>query len=252
MQLMIGALLLLSVGVGLWLLYIYIQGSKPSTDPSLDRVFKKVSEVKSYSQYVETEAIFPDRTLKILGTYNVDSAKNAFASYSTTTLLINGDPVQHIFTHQNLALGDDVYMKIETQDPLLKASIKSNPQWQRFSADTIPPSLNSIAVPGPIQDNIEILGEGGSWIYLVKKWGTEDWNGTSLLRYTFRLSGKKPPGHAPVGGLLSRIGAGTIDVWIDPQTFEPRYLRFANSNYISTTTISNINIPQALEAPVTP
>lgn len=243
----------LSFGAGLWLLYTHMHGPAPSVDPSLKQVFRKVSAIKSYSQYVETEAVFPDRTLTILGTYLIDSPKTAFASYSTTTLLIQGDKSAHVFTHQNLAIGSDVYMKIETMDPVLLKNIQSSPDWRYFQSTEIPDSLSGIVVPGPIQDNVQILGQNGSWLSLVKVWGAESWGETSLLRYTFRLSGKKPGRETPLTALLSRIGpSGVVDAWIDPQTFEPRYLRFSNSTYTSTTTLRGINASPLIEAPILP
>lgn len=198
---------------------------------------------------METSATFPDRKLLITGVYSVDTKTRDFGSYSTTTLLIGRDPAGHVFTHTNLAIRDDIYMKLETSDALLKTTIQSSPEWRHYTKATIPKNLDGVAVPGPIQDNLQILGNKGAWVSKIKKQESSAW-GAPLVQYTFKLSGRQPKTNDAARSIASRIGAaGVIDVWIDPQSSEPRYLRFSNDSYVSTTTIFALNVPLPLSAP---
>ncbi len=211
-----------------------------------------VASVTSYSQFVETEMKFPDRTLNIIGTYDVDTQNKRFASYSTTTLLIARDTKGHIFTHQDIAIGDDVYTKVETYDNLLTSSIQSSAKWQSFKSNAIPRQLASIAIAGPIQDNLSLLAENGKYLTFAKKQDVTQWGTESLLRYTFTLSSYAfEVSDGPLNAAVKRIGKnGMIDVWIDPTTFEVRHLLFTNPPYTSTTTISRMNTPLPIVAPV--
>ena len=185
--------------------------------------------------------------------YIDDSTAGNFASYSTTTLNIKGDPRDHVFTHQNIVISASLYTKIETSDPLLKDSIRSSPTWNHFTKENIPKDFQGIAVAGPIEDNLQILGENGTLLTLTKKWGTVHWGNESLLRYTFKLSGHTPPANGALQALLARVDkSGTVDVWIDPRTSLPRYLLLQNPPYYSTTTIEDINATAPILPPPVP
>lgn len=218
----------------------------------MQKALALIPSVTSYSQYVETQIKIDNRTLRIVGIYTVDNATKQFASYSTTTLLIGNDAKPHIFTHQNIAAGDTVYFKIESQDALLKSSIQSSPHWRSFKNSEIPKNFTSIAIAGPIQDNLAVLSERGTYITLQRNSGTTQWGEESLLRYTFILSKKAfAVSDGPLNALVQRIGQqGTVDVWIDPQSFKVRHMVFANAPYFSTTTISHLNTPLPFEIPV--
>ena len=222
-------------------------------DAAMQQALSKVSSITSYSQVVETQTRIGNRTLHIVGTYDVDTAQGRYASYSTTTLCIGADPTGHSFTHDDIALGHDVYLKIDSADPLLRSSMQRVPQWEHFTSDAIPQNLTDIAIAGPIQDNIAILGHHGDYLSLLHAHGLVQWGDASLVRYTFTLSRQAASVRdGPLNALIGRVGPGTIDVWIDPQSFEVRHLLFTNPPYISTTTISGINTPPSITAPLVP
>lgn len=229
--------------------YLYFKPKYIDLDTPLKIALLSIPSIDTYSQYVETETEVSGRTLKIVGSYDVDSKNKRFAAYSTTTLIIKGEQKGHVFTLQNISIGDDIYTKIETADPLLKSSIQSSATWRHFKNDVIPESFIGIAVSGPIQDNLQILSDNGSWITLVKKVGVEEFNHIPTLHYVFKLSNRTPPQDGALSAMLSRIGTGTIDVWLHPQTYEPLFLRFENYPYLSTTTILYTNTPLLIEVP---
>ena len=223
-------------------------------DLPLQKALAAVPSISAYSQHDETQTQISDRRLQIVGVYDVDTAHRSFASYSTTTLFLPGSPAGHSFSHWDIAIGDDVYIKIDTTDKLLSNSIQRFPQWKHFVSNAIPAKYASIAIVGPIQDNLTLLAQNGAYLSLVKKWGPAPWGDESLLRYTFKLSGKTAdiPG-GPLSALVSHIGrTGTVDVWVDPKSFAVRHLVFSNPPYVSTSTISNINALQPIVAPITP
>ncbi len=246
----IGAIVVIGL-IGIASYYYYVQSTRLSIDLPLQKAFTNTSSITTYDQVVETRAEFPDRSLAISGIYGVDTAKRSYSSYSTTTLTIHGDLQGHVFTHKNIAIGSDVYVKVETADKLLSASIKNGPMWQHFTATTIPHEFSSIAIPGPIQDNLSLMSDNGKWLTLIKKSGSEKLGSSTLLHYVFRLSGKGPNSEGALNAMILRITpTGTIDVWIDPATSMPRYLRFMNSTYVSTTTLQYTDPPTPIVAPI--
>ncbi len=250
-KLLVGCLGVGLVILGVSLLYISIKTGKPVADAPLKRAFEAATVTSSYTQLVETEAYFTGRRLYIEGKYTVDASRRAYAAISTTTLFVAGDPVGHVFTHENISIGDDVYTKVITKDALLEKAIQQLPSWQRFTSVSIPKQLLGIAVAGPIQDNLRILAESGIWVTLEKKPHEENVYGEQMLRYTFSLSGKKPESAGALDAIIQRIGSeGVIDAWIDPHTSQTRYLRFMNKEYVSTTTLLYPNPSATIEAPI--
>lgn len=234
-----------------WFVYTLIQREALTLDAPIKEAFAYASGALTYSQQVETTAYFPERKLFIFGTYDVDTPQRKFAAYSTSTLSILHDPVAHTFTHTNISIEDTIYVKVETEDPLLQKTVQTDPGWQRVHKDAIPEKLASIAVWGPIQDNLKILSENGAYITLTKKWGEYTVGGELLRRYSFKVSGKTPESKTEaLSALLDRIGKdGVIDIWIDARS-AVRMLTFQNPSYVSTTTLSKVNQPLTIEAPV--
>lgn len=250
-KLLVGCLGAGLVILGVSLLYIFYSTGKPAADAPLKRAFEAAASTNSYTQLVETEAYFKDRRLYITGTYAVDASRRAYAALSTTTLFVAGDPVGHVFTHENISIGEDIYTRVTTTDSLLKKAIQQLPSWQHFTSVSIPKQLFGIAVAGPIQDNLRILADSGKWLSLEKKPREETLNGEELLHYTFSLSGAHPESAGALDAILQRIGSrGVVDAWIDPHTSQPRYLRFMNREYVSTTTLLYPDPSTPIEAPI--
>ncbi len=232
-----------------WLLH-YISSRDQLLDSPIQKALAQIPLVTSYAQDIQTETKIDTKSLVITGLYINDYKSNTYLSYSTTTLIVAGDPNPHLFTHQNISIGETVYLRVQTQDLLLKNSIQGTPQWQKFKNSSIPQKFANIAIAGPIQDNLSLLSQNGAYLILHKKYGLVHFKDETLLRYTFSLSkniATIPEG--PLRAVVGRIGSGTIDVWIDPQNFQVRYLLFTNTPYISTTTISNINTPPSIGIP---
>ncbi len=244
--------LLLVLGVALLIWYIFENWGATTIDAPLKQALSEASKVSSYSQYIDTVVQFPARSLRIIGTYDTDTRNERYSSYSTTTLYIGTDRTGHTFTHKNIAIGKDVYVKIETNDKMLKSSIQQSHTWRHFTGDAIPTSFESIAIDGPIEDNLQLLGGNGKYLALTRKHGLESLNGEMLLHYSFKLSGKSegtPAG--PLTALMDRLGSnGLVDLWIGKDTAMPRVLRFKTDTYTSTTTLSSINMPLSIVPPI--
>lgn len=212
----------------------------PMEDPLLAASIGKVAENRAYLQHVETKTVVSDRDIRVVGDYMINHTYSEYASRATTTLSIpeeGGLTTEHQFTLTNIAIGDDVYSKIETESELLKKTIPHSTAWRRLKRDEIPPELNNIAIPGPILDNLKILSNKGIYLVVLKKQEEEVEGYGELVRYTLKLS-KETPEEGTLGSVLQRIGSeGLVDLWIQESTSEPRIIRFENNSYHSTTTI---------------
>jgi len=202
------------------------------------RVLEAIPSVTTYDQQIETRTTVSGRTLDIAGNYAVDYPDHAYAAYSTTTLVIDGVP--HSFTHANIAVGDDVYLRIDTDDPLLARSINRIPFWTHYTAGKIPPQLSGIAIAGPIEDTLQILGANGAYLHLIRHSGTH---------YTFVLSGISPKDGGALTALMTRIATGTVDVWIDPAHDTVTQIVFTSLPFVSTSTITQVNAPLTITPP---
>lgn len=254
-------LLLLCIGLlvfGASMVTYYLFAQNPRESPPLDPLIRdaliKVSYVSFYSQEVSTRTHIADRTLEIEGIYIVDAEGKRFASFSTTTLHIKGDTKPHIFSHQDLAMDGYVYLKVATEDPLLKSSIQTTGTWRTFKNDAIPTDLSNVAVAGPIQDNLQIFSKKGVYLTAGKKIGIETQHNTSLLHYRFSLSDKAfVTKEGPVKTMADRLGKdGTVDVWVSTALRIIDHFVFTNALYVSTTTVSNINTPTLILQPPGP
>jgi len=228
----------LCVGIGLAL---YWFAAHRGPDAAMQRVFKEIPTITTYSQTIETQTLYSGELLAISGIYEVDYPHKAYAAYSTTTLFASIDNKPHAFTTDEITIGDNVYAKIDTTDPLLKPTIKRIPTWQHFSATSIPAQFTGAVIAGPIEDTLQILSDNGAYLSLIKQAGPH---------YTFKLSGVSPKEDGPLMALLSRVATGTVEVWIDPQTTQVQELVFTNYPFVSTTTISDINALLPITAPV--
>jgi hypothetical protein len=245
-------LVLLALLVGGFFAYKIFFPSYETADITIIKAIKSVSNIKSYGQQVQTQTAFSDRSLKIIGTYLVDTPDQKFASYSTTSLFITGDPRPHVFTHEDIAIKDDVFFRVQTIDPFLIATIKNHTNWGYYKNGTIPKEDASIAIAGPLQDNLAIFSDNGQYLTNTKKIGIEVINGQTLTHYTFTLSKKAfTVGDGPLNAVVGRVGKdGVINVWINPSTFAVEQLLFTNAPYFSTTTIFSINAPLPIVAPI--
>jgi hypothetical protein len=237
-------------GFGWW----YYFSLPPELDAAFKQMLEDISAVRAYTQYVQTEIAMSDRHLRVVGTYYIDEIGNRFASSATTTLTMPDLPPserEHSFTLQNVSIGVNVYTRIETESELLKKTIPASPRWQRFQKDNIPSTFDNIAVPGPILDNLKLLGAGGTYLTLQGTPAIEKWNDELLTRYSFVLSDTAPKNSGgTLQALFERIGDGTIDVWLDTETAVLKFMRFENDSYISTTTVHYEGAPPPIIAPV--
>ncbi len=214
-------------------------------DPLLGRVYERAAQVQAYTQDVRTEVRFPGQTLTIEGRYLVDRTAKRYASVATTTLR-SGKLPSRSFTLSNVSLGTLVYARVDTRDGDLVASFPRVGAWERFDARAIPERYAGIAIPGPILDNLRILDDSGSFLVPLGAPVPED----GLMRYRFELA----PAHRGVtegtlAVLLGRIATGTVSLWVTPEG-EPRQLAFDGAGYRSTTTLSALDTPLTIEAPL--
>jgi hypothetical protein len=234
--------------------YKHLHPPVANFDVPFQKALAQVSSTHTYSQEVETSLTISDRTLRIVGVYEVDTDHKSYAGYSTTTLFIQGDPLGHSFTHQNISIDHVVYTKIDTSDSALRASIQRIPSWTSFKSTAIPERYSGVVINGPIQDNLTLLSNGGTYLLPQRSLGAQPWGDESLLRYTLSLSDRAfnlPDG--PLNALVGRVGrTGVVDVWIDPTTSQVRHMVFQNPPYFSTTTILHINSLPLIEAPTAP
>lgn len=230
----------------------YMNRKAHEFDEPLIRTLEKMNATQSYAQYVDTSTVVSDRPLRVYGWYLVDHTKRAYAAFSTTTLRIP-DGIEgagnHDFTHDNIAIQDLVYVKIDTDSEFLKPSINDSDSWKRFTKDTIPESYKNIAVPGPILDNLRVFANSAEHLELVKKYGIEQVEGRELRHYRFKLKSMVPK-DSTVGALAMRLGnEGVIDIWIHDQSSSIVRMLFSHDTYTSTTTLSSFDSPLLISPP---
>jgi|CXWL01.1.fsa_nt_gi hypothetical protein len=236
---LLGSLLLVGV------LYYLRSSDTPPLDALMEKVLDQVAATHAYTQHVETDIDLEGRHMRVVGVYDIDASVGSFASHSTTTFSIPDAPPKerdHVFTLENISIGDDVYTKIQTNSKLLQSTIPHSLDWKHFRKNAIPPQFVNIATPEPILDNLSLFGAHGKYIALVKNYGEEERGGETLSHYTFKLSEHASGAGGAVGALAERLGeSGAIDVWVNASGATLRYLEFRNGSYRSTTAISGIN-----------
>ncbi len=247
----LGLLLLLAV-IGLAVAE-YADRKAHEFDEPLIKTLEGIRSIQSYSQYVDTTTVVSDRPLRVFGWYIVDHGTRSYATFSTTTLRVPDGVLgagNHDFTHDNIAIGDTVYVKIDTDSEFLKPSINDSHEWHRFERDRIPETYKNIAIAGPILDNLRIFANNAAHLELVKKYGLETVGLEQLRHYRFKLKSVVPD-ESTVGALAERLGSeGTIDIWIDDDSSTIRRMYFARDPYTSTTTLSAFNEVPVITPPI--
>ncbi len=239
-----GFVLLLSISA-----YFYQKNAVPVPDALLQAAFEKADTVSSYAQEDRTEALVGDKRLVIRGDYLVERLKASYGSFSTTTVYLIGSKTGQSFTLGNIALGNDVYTRMQVGGTAPETSIPASKSWRHFKSNAIPDDYIGIAVPGPLLDNLRIFGEHGSYLTLEKKLAPEPLQGVDCARYRFHLSGKMPP--SPGGtleALIDHIADGKIDAWVAPDG-TIRQLVISSPSYAATTTLSRYGEDLGITAP---
>lgn len=230
----------------------YRGGFSASFDTRLKTALSEVQGVHSYEMYDETHATLPAHTIDITGRYSLNFETQRYESVSTTTLtMLDERPPEnvHTFTLQHRSLSDDIYVRIQTDSPLLKKTIPHGPEWRHFKANAIPDRFIDIAVAGPILDNLALLREEGAFLSQTGSPAEITVASSTYHVYTFTLSKKAAEVRdGPVKGLVDFIATGTIDVWID-DTPSIREMHINGPSYISTSTFSNVNTPLDIVPP---
>lgn len=233
------AIVLLWIGIS-----EYIDRQAHEFDAPLIAALEKVSTIQSYVQYVDTSTVVSDRPLRVYGWYTVDHTNRTYSAFSTTTLQVP-EGIQgaggHDFTHDNIAIGDTVYVKVDTKSEFLKPSINDSHEWQRFDRNDIPDPYKNIAIAGPILDNLRVFANSAEHLELIRKFGLETIEDKILRHYRFKLKSIVPK-ESTVGALSERLGsAGIIDIWTDDETATIQRMVFTNEPYTSTTSLSSFN-----------
>ncbi len=230
----------------------YTGGLSGLWDKRLQKALNAVQSPHSYEMFDTTHATLSGRTIDIVGLYTLDLDARRFQSVSTTTLTLLDERAPkntHSFTLQHRSIGDDVYVLIDTASPLLRKTIPYSSAWQHFKADAIPERYVDIAVPGPILDNLALLGSGGGYLSPSGKTSDRTMASTTYHVYPFRLSPKTAEVTVgPLKSLIDLIATGTVEVWVD-DTPSVRMMHISADGYVSTTTILGVNTPLEVTAP---
>jgi hypothetical protein len=218
----------------------------------LDEVLAGVSSINSYTQAVETQTIISDRQVSVIGMYRNNHSTNEYASFATTTIS-SPETGPMTFSINNIALGGRVYVQVQSDFEGLVTTVPADGVWRVYEFGAIPTAFQSVAIPGPVLDNLLLLSDRGSFLTLIKALGTDTQDGVELAKYRFKASGEKAPVASPLTTLLERIGTdGHIDVWVHEPSKTVRMLVITNPPYFSTTTFSGINNPPAIDTPQVP
>ncbi len=247
----IGITLVAATLIGVGYSYVLLT-APPKLDNRMLSALKAVQALGSYEMAVETRTRFSDRDMTVSGTYLLDLRNERYASLATTTLQIpnaRGRIESHSFTLENISIGDDVYLRIDTESPLLRESIPYSAEWRQFTGGTIPAEFTDIAVHGPVLNNLALFSGNGKYLRLLEKPQEFVIEGVRLFRYRFELSDTASDvSGGTLRSLLNRIGRGSVDVWLD-ETPAVRVMTVHGENYVSTTTVIGVNTPLQISAP---
>ncbi len=223
-----------------------------SFDANLRRALKAVQKPHTYEVAVETSTALSGRYIDVLGLYRLDFDADRYASYATTTITNPQEKPpnnRQSFTLQNLSIGDDIFVKIETDSPQLKKTIPQSPQWQHFQSTTIPEQFKGIAIDGPVLDSLSLLSKRGAYLSLEGAPAMREFASSTFRVYMFKLSGKNPSsGGGTLQSLMGHIGTGTVSIWLN-ESDSVHLIHMQGEGYSSTTTVLSINIPLYLAAP---
>ncbi len=247
------AVIIVAAGIGILYARNILWGT-PQLDTRMHTALLGVQALTTYEMEVETSATVSLRPLAILGRYQLDFKNDRFGSFTTTTLMVPGEDEKlyaHTFTLQNISTGNDIYVKIETESPLLKKTIPHSPVWQHLNRSAIPSLFKDIAVEGPMLNTLALFANSGSYIRLVEKPFSYQVDGATFYRYRFELSElAKDVSGGTLKSLIDRIGRGTVDVWID-ESPAIRFVVVRGESYVSTSSILRINTPVDIPTPST-
>jgi hypothetical protein len=220
-------------------------------DEVLERVFANAANIDFYTQEVRTETALSGRHIVVEGVYHNDIKNAAFSSISTTTVRVPDVSFPIAFTLYNVSINGNVYTKAESENPELITTVQVGGGWRQFSAREIPQEYKSIAIAGPVLDNLSLISNNGTHLSLKKTAPNDETFGAPLLRYSFTVRSSLKDHSGALSAIYERLKeTGTADIWVSEETAEVRHMVFKNPPYFSTTTISNIGTPQVIDTPV--
>ncbi len=228
----------------------FVLMSDRHNDEVLQSVFTKIDAIDFYTQEVRTETSLSERTITVEGIYQNDSKNSLYSAISTTSVRFPDVSFPIQFTLYNIASIPTVYTKAESENPELITTIPVGGGWRSFNFREIPEEYKSIAIPGPVLDNLELLSKNGSYVELIESHGKDLTFKEPLVRFTFRLRSLLKDRPGPLSAIYERLKeTGTVDIWVSEESNDVHYMVFHNPPYFSTTTISNVNTPQVIDIP---
>ncbi len=232
--------------------YLYQAKRSGFFDARLQSALEAVEGLRSYEAQVDTSTALSDRTIAVSGLYRLDFDANRYGSYATTTLTIPTEKPSkrsHAFTFQNISIGNEIFVRIDTDSQLLRQTIPHDARWHRFSADSIPQEFTDIAVSGPVLDNLALLSKRGRYLSLNAAPAERMYENHRYYVYEFSLSNEASEVQGgTLQSLIQRIGDGHVFVWINEQS-QVQLMTFSGENYFSTTTIQSVNTPVNVATP---
>ncbi len=205
---------------------------EPRHDALFEAALQNADATTAYTQDSTVRLRLDDRMLEVRGIYRVDR-KGRYASWATTTLIIPDEPPRE-FVLENISFGEEVYMRLTTEDPYLKKSIAHDPAWRHFSHTAIPAQFVDIAVWGPIIDNLLLFSEKGA--YLSPEGAPVlDTGEQALQRYTLTRKDRAPAAGGTLAMLLDRAAGAEITVWVDEKESRIHRLLIKKEGYEADT-----------------
>jgi hypothetical protein len=221
-------------------------------DTRLTQALEGVQNPHTYVMQDDTHAAVAGRYIDISGLYRLDFDNRRFGADSTTTLTILEDKPPrntHSFTLAHRSIGDDIYVKIDTQSKLLQKTIPYGTTWRHFKANAIPERFVDIAVPGAILDNVALLGNNGAYLSPLGEPVDKALASSTYHVYSFTLSKKALEVQGgPLRALIDLIATGTVALWLD-DTPSVRMIQISGPSYAATSTILGVNTTIEVTAP---
>lgn len=249
-RVLLSIILVGAVGLSVGIYFAYRHDPSAALDERVTKALESTQTPRMYEMRVDTETTVSGRSMRISGLYRLNFETKSFGSYGTTTLFTPDLPQKsHTFSLDNVSIGDDIYVRIDTKSPLLQKTIPYSPAWRHFTAASIPPQFKNIAVSGPVLDTLALLGEGGSYLAATQPVRDTQFGSSTVHVYSFGLSKKarKVQG-GTLQPLIERIASGTVELLVD-DTPAVRGVVVRSDNYVSTTTILSVNSPLTVGAP---
>ena len=246
-KLMVGIVVVFVLAVvGIAGAYLFYSGI--FTKNILAKTAEAALSIQSYSQEITVKVEKDGETIIVNGNVEVD----VFSEKVKSTFEISLE--QFKITSESILIDDDVFVKVNINNPILKELLSFPDDWIQLNINDIPEEYTNMVDDNlKFSDSLALFREGGEYLTILEEYGEEQLNGNTVLHYTLSLS---PDFASTVSQQNLRdfyeelANNGTIDVWVNDDNFYIQKIKFITPTFTSAAEIKNINQAVDIQRPI--